>query len=352
MKALIFTSAMVLLCTSARAAQENPMGHSYAGGHTHFMHGGVRHKIAKGVRLEEKMDAATHTITLREGPMQLPARTSHEKMPQPADLMWKIPIDGWLLAYHPRLVDGAGNAVPGQVLHHTAFWNVNRSDFLCPNKEEHIFGAGSEMNDWMPVPGYGYRVGRDEEIRIETMVYNPTETSYKDVWLEVQIAYQEAGGAGPALKNVYPAWMDVMECRDSGYDLKAGDSVTKGTVPVKYSGVLLGVGGHMHDYGKQLVLEDKTRKETMATLEAKNDAQGHNAGTNLVLFLDRGGYRLEKGDVLGISATYDNPTGKMLRDGAMGIVVGYFVPDDDTAMAALRRAPRPMAAHGHHAEHH
>src|SRR5207237_10460681 len=87
-------------------------------------------------------------------------------------------FNGWLLPYHPKLVDAAGNAVPGTVLHHTAFWNENRSDFLCPNKEEHIFGAGSEMTDWAEVPGYGYRVQKDDKIRIETMVYNPTSTSY------------------------------------------------------------------------------------------------------------------------------------------------------------------------------
>src|SRR5436190_15587595 len=78
-------------------------------------------------------------------------------MPQPPDLIWTVPLYGWLLAYHPKLVDAGGNSVPGAVLHHTAFWNENRSDFLCPNKEEHIFGAGSEMTDWAEVPGYGYR---------------------------------------------------------------------------------------------------------------------------------------------------------------------------------------------------
>ena len=42
-------------------------------------------------------------------------------------------------------------------------------------------------------------------------------------------------------------------------------------------------------------------------------------------------------------------TGKLLRDGAMGIVVGYFVPDDDSQMAALRRKPsaHAMAAMSH-----
>jgi hypothetical protein len=53
--------------------------------------------------------------------------------------------------------------------------------------------------------------------------------------------------------------------------------------------------------------------------------------------------QLAAGDVLKTSATYDNPTGKVLRDGAMGIVVGYFVPDDDTRMASLRRKAKPTS---------
>jgi hypothetical protein len=101
---------------------------------------------------------------------------------------------------------------------------------------------------------------------------------------------------------------------------------------------LLGVGGHMHDYGRQVVLQDVTRKETVATLDAKVDAQGHLESVPVKLFLEQGGYKFAKNDLLKISATYDNPTGKLLREGAMGIAVGYFVPADDKLMASLRRA--------------
>jgi len=59
------------------------------------------------------------------------------------------------------------------------------------------------------------------------------------------------------------------------------------------------------------------------------------------LFVQQGGYKFAANDVLKISATYDNPTGKLLRDGAMGIAVGYFVAADDAKMAALRRAAKP-----------
>jgi hypothetical protein len=312
-----------------------------------FMQGGMHHAMAKGVKLEQRMEAATHTITLRVGPMTLPAHTSHMKMPQPPDVFWTIPLDAWLLAYVPKLVDANGNEVPGRVLHHVAFWNENRADFLCPNKEEHIFGAGGEMTNWAQLPGYGYRVQKGDKIRIETMVHNPTDTGYDGVYLEVQIPYQEtnaAAGAPPAVKSVYPAWMDVESCGNSGYDLKPGKNVTTGTVPVKYNGILLGVGGHMHDYAKGIVLEDATRKETVATLDAKVDDHGQLLSMPVVTFFDKGGYKFAAGDQLRITATYDNPTGRLLRDGAMGIVVGYFVPADDAMMAALRHKATP--SHG------
>jgi hypothetical protein len=339
-----------LLFTSACAAQQpvtapdqdiSHMQHAHS--HDGFMQGGMHHAIAQGVALDAKTNENSHIITLRVGPMTLPANTSHMKMPQPPDLVWTVPMTGWLLAYHPKLVDAAGNSVPGTVLHHVAFWNENRSDFLCPNKEEHIFGAGGELTDWAQIPDFGYRVEKGDQIRIETMIHNPTAASYKKVFLEISIPYADI--AIPTLiKNVYPAWMDVASCGNSGYDLPPGPSKKVGSVPVKYSGTLLGVGGHMHDFGQQLTLEDSTAKAPVAVLAAKTDEQGHLISIPVVTFFQTGGYHFSAGDQLTITATYSNPTGKLLRDGAMGIVVGYFAPQDPTALNFLRH-PAKSAAH-------
>jgi hypothetical protein len=345
-----------LAARGKQGKQDKPVEAPHDMGHMHhgsFMQGGMHHAVAKGVTLDAKVDAAAHIVTLRVGPMNLPAHTSHMKMPQPPDLIWEVAMEGWLLAYHPKLVDAGGNAVPGTVLHHVAFWNENRADFLCPNKEEHIFGAGSEMTDWAEVPGYGYRVQKGDKIRIETMMYNPTATSYDKAYLEVVIPFEEIPGdasASAPRKNVYPAWMDVASCGNSGYDLPAGKSEKTGTVTVKYDGVLLGVGGHLHDYGKEIVLQDVSRKEIVATLEAKADAEGHLESVPVKLFVQDGGYKFAKGDILKVSATYDNSSGKLLRDGAMGIAVGYFAAADDAKMAALRRkapATHDMAGMSH-----
>ena len=342
---LLFAPNLVL--AQQPAAMPHDMEHMQHGG---FMQGGMHHETAKGVKLNVETDAVAHIVVLRIGPMNLPANTSHMKMPQPPDLRWTVDRSGWLLAYHPKLVDTAGKTVPGVVLHHVAFWNENRSDFLCPNKEEHIFGAGGELTDWALVPGYGYRVEKGDQIRIETMIHNPTPQAYEQAYLQVAIPYVDDASPAP-VKSFYPAWMDVGSCGNSGYDLPQGPSKKEGSVVVKYGGVLLGVGGHMHDYAQQLVLEDSRAKEPVATLPAKTDDHGQLLSMPVVTFFQTGGYPFAPGDKLTITATYDNTSGKLLRDGAMGIVVGYFVPRDPEALGALRHAAaaaeHPMAGMSH-----
>jgi hypothetical protein len=327
---LIWTAALLLLLPLHVAAQHEHHGH--AGAHT----------LQKDVKMTVHQ-VANDAIQIRLGPYDLPAHTDHHAMPQAPEFYWDVPFDGWLLAYAPSLVDESGNDVPAKLLHHVAFWNAGRSDFLCPNKEEHIFGAGGEMNHWPPLSGFGYAVHRGERIRINTMFHNPTATSYRKAYLEVQIEYltAEAVQAGaPEPRSVFPVWLDVMQCADSGYDLKSGDSVTTGQFTLQQSGLLLGLGGHLHDYGKSLTVVDLTRKAEIAVLPAELDVAGRIQSMPVVTYVSRGGYRLAAGDKVQVSAAYHNTTGHLLPDGAMGIAVGYFLPDDPAAMNAFRRAQK------------
>ncbi|HEV2494265.1 MAG TPA: hypothetical protein VG204_14460 [Terriglobia bacterium] len=301
---------------------------------------------AAPAKLTVANDAAAHVLTVRVGPLNLPARAGMN-VAQAPDLMLTIPFDGWIFAYHPRLTDGAGQTLPPRLLHHVAFYNTQRTDLLCPGKPEHIFGAGGEMNDWPATPGVGYRVQKGDQIRVATMVHNESDTSYPRTYLEVKMEYQPLAAGGEELKNVYPVWFDVKECGNSAYDLTPGHNATTGQFTLAYAGKLMGVGGHMHDYGEQLRLADMTRNESIATLDAKLDPQGHIVSMPIVRFDNRNGWRLPKGEVIRVTATYNNPTGHALPDGAMGIAVGYFLPSDESEMAALRRASQPASA-AHH----
>jgi hypothetical protein len=317
-----------------------------------MQHAGMVMAKAPGVKVDLHDDAAAKTLTMRLGPLNLPAHTSHHMAAQAPDLFFAVPFDGWFMAYHPRIVDAGGSQLPNKLLHHVAVYNTARSDFLCPKKEEHIFGAGGEMNDWPALPGYGYRVAKGDRIRVSTMFHNPTDTSYPETYIEVRIEYRRLDfdkAQLAALTNVYPAWFDVKECGNSAYDLKPGENVTTGAFTLRYDGRLLGVGGHMHDYGRRLVLENVTRKETLATLDSTLDPQGRILSMPIKTFLtppaphknagkaEPDGYRLDRREVVRVTATYDNTTGQNLPEGAMGIVVGYFVPNDDSQFAHLRR---------------
>jgi hypothetical protein len=121
----------------------------------------------------------------------------------------------------------------------------------------------------------------------------------------------------------------------------------------------------MHDYGQQLTLEvlgvakseaknplsDGSRtdlslvKKPVATLLAKTDDQGRLLGIPVVTFFQTGGFPLASGETLLITSTYNNPTGKLLPNGAIGIVVGYFFPQDATALNSLRHPARPPFQH-------
>lgn len=296
----------------------------------------AQHAPRGDAELAVRNDTAAGVLTVRLGPLDLPAETHHGQVEQAPDRYLEIPVDGWLVAYHPRLTDAAGETIPGRLLHHVAFWNTERPDFLCPEKEEHIFGAGGEMNDWPALPGVGYRVFRGDSIRVSTMFHNPTARDYPETYLEVKVRYVREDRVQEPLKNVYPVWFDVQECGPSGYDLAPGENVTRGEFSMPYSGRLLGVGGHLHDYARSLRLYDESDDREIARLEPELDEEGRIRSMPVVPFLARGGYRLEEGEKIRVTATYENPTGRRLPEGAMGIVVGYFLPDDSATLAGLR----------------
>lgn len=293
------------------------------------------HPISDTARLTVSENPLTHELTLRIGPLNLPAHTDHDSLPQPPTMWLSIPFNGWLTAYHPSLVDSKGQALPNHLLHHAAFFNTARPDFLCPDKEEHIFGTGSEMNDWPAIPGVGYRVQKGDRIRITAMFDNSTAQSYREAFLQVRVGYQ-LSNRDDALKNVYPAWFDVMECGESAYDLPAGISTKTGQFKFPYSGKLLAAGAHLHDYGDWVVLKNATTNQTIAALQSTLDSSGHIISIPIKFFAAGGGFPLRQGDLIDVTDAYDNPTNKATPADAMGIVVGYFLPNDESQFSALR----------------
>lgn len=296
--------------------------------------------ISKTAKLTVADNPAEREMVVRVGPVSLPANADRTTVPQPPPLWLTIPFDGWLTAFHPTLTDAKERIFPDKLLRHVSFYDSARPDLICSNKEEAVFGAGAEMNDWPMIPGFGYRVRKGDRIRISTTFANPTAKNYPDVFLQVRVEYRLLSQSGAALKDIYPLWFSVTNCGESGYDLNPGESTKTGQFKLRYSGQLLGVEGRLRDWGRWLVLKNAQTNDTIATLEADLNSKGRVVSVPPQMFLDHGGVPLHSGDVIEVTDAYDNQTGKLIVDGAMGVVVGYFVPDTESQLTVLPNQPR------------
>lgn len=302
----------------------------------------TEHPVSNTAKLTVTDNRGAREMMVRVGPVSSPANADRMTGPQPPALWLTIPFDGWLTAFHPSLTDAKGRVLPDKLLRHVSFYDSARPDLLCSNKDEAIFGAGAEMNDWPAIPGFGYRVRKGDRIRISTTFANPTAKNYGDVFLQVRVEYQPLNLSGEALKDIYPLWFSVTECGESGYDLTPGESTKTGQFKLRYSGQLLGVEGRLRDWGQWLVLKNAQTSEAIATLEADLDSKGRLISIPPEMFVEHGGVSLHSGDVIEVTDAYDNRTGKPITDGAMGVVVGYFLPDPESQLAVLHPgAERP-----------
>ncbi|HEU5049857.1 MAG TPA: hypothetical protein VFU00_05990, partial [Gemmatimonadales bacterium] len=97
------------------------------------------------------------------------------------------------------------------------------------------------------------------------------------------------------------------------------------TLPV--AGRVLGVGGHLHDYGRELTLEDVTRERVVVSLEARLNDRGEIESVPVRLFGVTGNGRpLAAGRPYRLRVSYDNRAGRELRSGAMGEMALLFAP--------------------------
>jgi hypothetical protein len=106
------------------------------------------------------------------------------------------------------------------------------------------------------------------------------------------------------------------------------------------SGTILGLGGHLHDYGVSLELKDVTTGEVVWRGTPVTDGTGRVTSFPLARFYNwhRIGLHVVATHRYRLTAVYDNATGQPIPDGGMGAVAGLFVPDWGATWPAVDRA--------------
>jgi hypothetical protein len=211
------------------------------------------------------------------------------------------------------------------------------------------------------LPGrLGYRVEPQDSVVLAGAFFNPTPRPFEEVFLRVHMIYADAR-YDARHQSILPFYLDAVATGVAQFDAPPGVSRHSEDWKPAIGGRVLALGGHLHDGGVSVQLEDVAEEKVLWTGAALYDASGALAGVSRSVFAR--GFRMDPERTYRITATYDN-RGDGVISGAMGHVAGLFLPDDIGDMPPADRSHPayladlygkigggPTHAHGGHGGH-
>jgi hypothetical protein len=293
---------------------------------------------ATPVSVSVAVDSSKHELTITAGPYDLPNMPpmedhammdlglSHDTPVQ--HFAW--PIDGWFRGFRVDLVDAKGQPVPRHVMHHLIMVNFSRRQLLY-SAAERLMGAGTETDDEVSVPKtIGVPMTPGMKLGMYVAWHNDTGKDLDGVFLKLTMLWTPKN-QNPRPVNSLPIYMDVNLTvgGSNTFDVPPGRSSKAYEFTLPVGGRLLGVGGHMHDYGLGVRLEDAETGKVLTRIVATRDSSGKLLKMSRKLYGVSGdGLKLKADHKYRVIGEYDNPTGETLVKGAMAHMVGLFVPED------------------------
>jgi hypothetical protein len=122
--------------------------------------------------------------------------------------------------------------------------------------------------------------------------------------------------------------VDLVTGADDMYPVPPGKTERSKIFRFPIAGRILAAGGHLHEYGSYVRLEDSVTGKVLVDLRPVLDQEGHMLGMTRKLFGVTGsGLRIEANHPYRLTAAYDNTTKDTLSE-AMGELMAIFSPDD------------------------
>lgn len=285
-------------------------------------------------------------MVLVVGPVNLPAGTTHEHGGHGAMIPLqevRFPRAGWLRGFEYDMVDPSGAPLRETYLHHVNVIDPDHRELFSPIARR-IMAAGPETGR-MELPGsMGLPVDAGQRLLVRAVFHNPSEHDLQDGYLRIRFLFTPSQ-AGATQAGIYPVYMDVRPpVGKKSFDLPPGISSQSWEGSPVVAGRLLGVAGHMHQYGRSLLLEDVTDGAKLWKVEPVTDAEGRILEIPVGQLWKKGGVPLRPDHVYRLTVTYDNPTGAPIPDGGMGTMGGFFIPEPGETLPPVDKSDPLYAA--------
>lgn len=289
-------------------------------------------------------------IVIHLAPVDLPAGTVHDGMHGeggghghgvvPPVALVELPVDGSFYGFRAEVVDSLGRPLPPALIHHVNVIDPDHRELFLPISRR-AAAAGRETGDVaLPWLFFGVPFQRGQRFVVSGMLHNPLETSYHDVRVRVVLQYTPARRPWPLIRGA-PFQLDVaFPVGDKSFDLPPGRSERSYEASPAIPGTIVGIGGHLHDYGVSIELANARTGEVIWRAEPERDGAGRLKSIPIGRLYGptRLGTRIEPGERYRVTVVYDNPTGRTLPGGGMGVVGGLFVPDDSVSWPRVNPA--------------
>jgi hypothetical protein len=288
-------------------------------------------------RVRVSVDSSRHELTVMSGPYDLPnmpPMDDHAMMDLGMSHDTKLqrfewPVDGWFRGFRVELTDARGRPVPPHVMHHLIMVNFSRRQLLY-SAAERLMGTGTETEEVSVPKTIGVPMKPGMRLGMYIAWHNDTGQDLEGVQLKLILLWTPKNQNPPPV-NALPIYMDVNLTvgGTNTFDVPPGKSTKAFEFSLPTGGRLLGVGGHMHDYGSRVRLEDARTGKVLTQVVAQRAPDGKLVKVSRKLFGVSGqGLRLKLNHRYRVVAEYDNPTGQIRVKGAMASMVGLFVPDN------------------------
>ena len=310
------------------------------------------------------VDSAAHEIIISVENISIAPATPYTHHTAESYHVISWPVTGWMRGYDVELLDSTGAALPRHMLHHAGMANVNRRQIAYPMAER-IFAAAHETGA-VRLPGrYGLPISAGHRLVLYFALVNPDSMPVSGAVLRVRLRWAPVESPVTGILPFYASAKEDTRASIS-FDIPEGRSETSGEFTLPSGGWLRALGGHLHDHGVELRLEDAESNRVLARIRARRDSAGALLEIGRTRFPLKGkGLRLHANRRYRVVAVYDNPTGNVITGGAMGFLAGAFIPENTGAfehavvsdarftadVARLTsRAPASVAhgVHGHH----
>ncbi len=312
------------------------------------------------------VDSARGEVIITAGPYDLPNMPpdmAEMHMGTPQVLRFDWPVDGGLRGFNLSMQTADGKPLPKSIIHHLIAVNFDRRQIVY-QMVERLFGWGKETDPVMLPSGVGVPLSKGQHLGVYAMWHNDSGHDIHNAYLKMTLAFIPRA----RLQNpVLPLYVDVNNHIGgvTTFDVPPGKSTRAYDFEFPLSGRLIGIGGHLHDYGVAVRFEDAETGKVLVRLKSDRDSKGEISKVGRFIWgFHEEAMPIEAHHKYRVVAEYDNPTGKTIAQGGMGHINGVFSPNDmadwpvlDLANADIQRdiaalpiyhdmrASRPAKAH-------